>query len=144
MNNKTLNTCANIFLIIMVLGFVGGMGFLHYPFKIIELVQPYRVLNENKEVFRGDRLIYEVEYTKFYDTPATIYRNIICDDDNLVTLAPQKSNVPAGSHKIVRNDVVIPEKTSRSNCYLEVVLDYDWHKLRNIRYTFRTESFKVI
>jgi hypothetical protein len=144
MNTKTVNKIATALLLVMFTALVSIITYLVYPVNIISVVQPYKVLNENKEVVRGEKLVYEVEYTKHTDTPAVIYRNVVCDDGNLVTLSPVDSNVPRGEHKIVRSDVVIPGKTSLGMCKLSIVLDYEWSHIRDIRYNFETESFKVI
>jgi hypothetical protein len=112
-----------------------------FPVKIIDVVQPYKIVS--KVVKRGGVLTYEVEYKKYTNSPAIVYRNIICEDGNLVTLAPIESNVPKGDHKLVRSDVMVPMKTSLGECRLDVTLDYHVNMFRHKIYNFESESFEV-
>ena len=114
-----------------------------YPFKTVDLVQPIKVLNENREVAKGDDLRLEIDYVKHGSYPATSDKNILCADGNLVTLSSSETNLPAGKQKFMVM-VTVPAKTSFGPCYLEYVNVYHINPLRDIAKTWRTEIFTVV
>lgn len=123
-----------------VSGYIGWL--LFEPFQEPDVVQPFKVLNENKEVQRGGILYYEIEFRKYQEVPVSSTQNIICKDNNLVTLAPTHTNAPLGSHKTVA-EIVIPNKTSLGECYVAFENIYHVNKLKDVTRQRETEWFTV-
>ena len=95
------------------------------------------------EVSVGETLYWEVEYSKDNDYTVDINRNIICGDD-LVTLAPESTNVPQTERSLVTGSVVIPSKAGVGTCFVELRAEYHINKLRTIQKTFKTQEFDII
>jgi len=94
-------------------------------------------------VERGGVIQWEIEYTKTNDFPATIHRNIICEDGNLVTLASSVTNAPKGNHLKAINQLEVPLKTSLGVCYMELTADYEINNLRTVSRTYISQPFIV-
>lgn len=124
---------------------VAYVGFLHFqPFHEPDVVQPFPVLNENKTVERGGVLRYEAKLTKYSDVKVTNYKNIICKDGNLVTIADlnNTSKVPLGTHTVIGTQN-IPHKTSLGECKLVFDVIYHVNQLKDVERTRETEWFTV-
>lgn len=130
-------------IITAIIGLVYFFYLILYPFKTVDLVQPIKVLNENHEVQRGGDLILEIDYVKYGNYTVDSSKNIICDDGNLVTMANNTTNLPAGQQKFVVA-FTIPQKISLANCYLQYTNVYKVNPLRNITKVWATETFRVV
>lgn len=95
------------------------------------------------EVKKGETLTYTMEVNKRKQYSVDIHKNIVCEDGNLVTLAPVKTNIPLG-RQTVRPEVIIPAKASFSTCYIEITSVYEVNPLRNETQIMRTQNFKII
>jgi hypothetical protein len=92
----------------------------------------------------GQEIVWEVEFTKTNNYPATINRNIICADGNLVTLSSDETNVPESDRRIAKGSAFIPRKTSLGVCYIELKATYHINPIRDIQRTYVTRNFRVI
>ena len=95
------------------------------------------------EVKRGETISYVMEYDKRQSFPVDIYKNIVCDDGNLVTLAPKITNISIGRGKVTPT-IVIPEKTSLGICHVEIEHVYKINPVRTAHQSFSTDNFDVI
>lgn len=131
-----------ILLAFVLMGYVGYLMFK--PFHEPVVVQPFQILNENKEVHRGEVLQYEAELEKFQDVIVTSYKNIVCKDGNLVTLANfSDTRVPVGRHKVT-GEQVIPHKTSLGECKLTIDVTYHVSRLKDVHRHRETDWFFVL
>lgn len=96
------------------------------------------------EIKKGEEIFWEVEYSKTNNFPATINRNIICEDGNLITLASDEVNAPQAVRKIAKGSAFIPNKTSLGKCYVELAATYHINPLRNETKSYKTTTFNVI
>lgn len=119
------------------------MGWMLYaPIQLAEVYnEPFPV--RPTEVHLGEDLEFQVHFKKTGDYAVTSNRNIICDDGNLVTLAPKESNAPKGEYK-TWTSVTIPQKASVGECYLEMTNTYYINALRTEERELRTQSFTII
>lgn len=132
--------------IIICFLFVGHVSYLMFaPFDEPEIVQPFKVMNEDKTVQRGGTLHYEIILHKKQDVSVTSYQYIVCADGNLVTIAnsEQHTRAPVGKHSMVGAQNV-PHKTSLGECKLVVESTYHVTKLKDVNRTRETEWFTVI
>lgn len=110
-----------------------------------QLAHPWPVLNENKEVCRGETLDYRVHFIKHSDVRVTTGKHIECADGNLVTITspPSSSHLPLGEHNL-NGSQVIPDKISDGACVLVNVVTYHVNPLKETdEYRRETEEFYV-
>jgi hypothetical protein len=125
---------------IAILGVVGYMLFWPAPLPII-YNEPFPL--DKYEVERGGQISYLIHLNKRADYNAHLNRNIICDDGNLVTLAPQHSRISKGEHEVWVT-VTVPEKTSLGTCHLEMNNSYEINPIRTEYMTLISQDFEVI
>lgn len=130
---------------IMALNLISLMiviGALLVPVELPEIYnEPFPV--SPKVVQRGEVLTYVIEYNKTEMMQVDTHKNIICNDGNLVTMAPTHTAAPTGKHR-VEVDVTIPEKTSLGVCHIEITNTYHVNALRDENRTMQTQEFTVI
>lgn len=128
--------------IILVMN-VAAVGYVLYlTFGPAHLPVVYGVQTEKTEYARGDELTYTVDFKKFVERPVTTTRNIICEDGNLVTLAPVIDNAPLGNNRAVQS-ITLPMKTPISKCYLDFKATYPINFLRTETLSFISNTFNV-
>jgi len=136
MNHLTAVFMAINFATISVVGYM-----LFYPAPLpVVYNEPFPL--DKEHVARGEEISYLVHLNKLADYNAKLNRNIICDDGNLVTLAPQESRVGVGEHKIWVS-VTVPMKTSLGTCHLEMNNAYEINPLRTEYVDMRSQDFVV-
>jgi len=132
--------------IVLTMAFVLVVYFTYlifYPFKSIEFLQPFKVLNENSKVKRGGELLLEVEYIKYTEAASVVIRDIRCADGNRVTLTPTKSDVDKGEGKTVTS-INIPAKISLGVCTYHSTIVHEINHFRVIETIVVSEPFEVI
>lgn len=140
MNFTQKATVALLILNIIVVVMAGVM--LFWPAQLpIVYNEPFPVYPE--VVHKGDTLTYTMVVNKRKQYTVEVHKNIVCEDGNLVTLAPAKTNIPLGKQTI-RPEVIIPAKASYSTCYVEIESVYEVNPLRSETQIMRTESFKIV
>lgn len=136
---QKLTACMLLFNFIIV-GVLGYMLFWPVKFPII-YNEPFPV--SPSVVTRGEDITYTIEFEKFKEHRVDVFQNIICEDGNLVTLAPAKSSFPLGRHTIDVT-ITVPQKASVSTCYIELKSNYEINAIRIEHKTMRTQSFQII
>jgi hypothetical protein len=122
--------------------FVAVAYLLYWPAPLpIVYNEPFPL--DKTEVKRGEEISYFVHLDKRTQYAATLNRNIICDDGNLVTLASQESNAPVGEQQIWVS-ITVPMKTSLGTCHLEMNNAYHINPLRTEYVSLETQDFTVI
>lgn len=125
-----------------------GMGWFFYqqvkPVHIYENIdQPFKVLNENKVVYKGEPLIFEIHYIKNNEYPTDSTKTIECDDGNLVTIVGDSKVLPKGENTLISKNTIIPQKTSNGMCRLVFINVYKVGPLREEVLRLETEYFEV-
>jgi hypothetical protein len=132
---------------IMAFGIVFyGAYLLFYPIKYYESKQPYRIVNENKEVRVGENLIYEVEYCKYIDyLPQRVIRSLV---NGFVYDLPVSTagNFPKGCRTTQVNvPMIVPDSLAYNHEYhMQITVDYKLNILRTETRTFETEDFILL
>lgn len=117
--------------------------FLFYPYDIVHVKEPIKVINKDN-LKTGDFLELMIEYDKHLELPTHTIRTIQCKDGNLVTLTPTESNFPIGQNVVIENSTVIPQKTSvNTQCKLVLSVTFEPNFIRKITETYETEWFFV-
>ena len=142
LNNKLFYIAAWIAIILFGIMLLIVMFWLVYPYKTIEFKQPFQVMNENKEVKRGEDLVYVIDFVKYGNHTGHVTRDIICQD-NRVTLEGNVSNVPPGSG-VREARVNVPEKTSLGECKYRSTITYQVNPIRNVIVRLESEPFIVV
>lgn len=129
-----------------VLGFLAWIILLVYaPITVVESTyQPFKVLNEGKQVKAGELLKFNVDITKHKDLEADITRILECDVNGNITLGKALSSRKAGGIDDTIN-VPIPKYMPSDTCHLKNIACYNVNPLRtNECYDFYTEQFDII
>jgi hypothetical protein len=133
-------------LIVVVFANILAVYFLYlmfYPFKTLEVYDPVKVVG-SKVVKRGDQMVFEISYEKYVDVDVDRTRYVLCNDGNLVTIAPDSVILPSGSHMFKINHFVIPAKISNSTCHMVWNSVYHVNPIRTIVVSFKSEDFTVV
>lgn len=106
------------------------------------------VYNEPFPVFpdvvrKGESIYYTMDVNKRESFVADVHKNIICNDGNLVTLAPVATNIPVG-RRTITPEVTIPYKSSLGVCHIEIENTYYINPLRTETQAMRTQDFTII
>lgn len=140
-----MNLIQRLTLAILILNFifVGSIGYMLFSPVRLPIIynEPFPV--SSKTIHKGETLTYTIELNKRKPYTAERYRNIICADGNLVTLSPERSNLPLGRQS-VELEIIIPQKASFSTCYLELRYVYRINGLRTETQVMHTQDFTII
>ena len=111
------------------------------PYNPLEVMEPLKVLNEDKVVVAGEELHYEIVYSKNTDVKCYIYRRLI---DGVVynfpRIFPQN---PKGEYETT-TFLEIPKAIPEGNYIMESTACYQMNPIREVCVTYSTEEFKVI
>lgn len=119
---------------------------LFYPFRVIEVKQPLRIVT--KEVRPGGNLEYIVDYCKYGDYAATVVRTITCVGKDDVLSSP--INFPVSGTVTLpgcrQTHVIIPIPLSAKPgiCTLYTKPTYQVNPVRQIGITSQSEPFQII
>ena len=137
---KLMQTVAGIIVatsIFLVITFVFWSLYPYNPLKIN--VQPLPVIN--KEVKRGDSLVYNLDYCKSTDSSVLISRSFI---DGVIFSIP---DVTAKNLKGCRSNLIslqVPESIPVGDYYLKVTYKYKVNPIRTMLLEAVSEKFTVI
>jgi hypothetical protein len=132
-------------------GFMTALGlmllifyWLLIPCDVITTVQPVPVLNEDKTVSVGDRLLLRIDYDKKRPFPGRVAQNIICSSGNMAPIEEFTINLPVGKKNFVFDGVVVPSSMiAGDKCFLQQSVSYKVNPVREITYTFLSEKFTI-
>lgn len=131
----------SILMLIMLILLAMFMAF--YPFRVVEVQSPYPIINENRQVKRGEEIYYLVNYNKHMQVRAESTWFLECSDGSLITLAPTSTNFPIGRHTIIRN-TTIPTKVPLGECKIEQQIQFFVNPLQVQTFEFESEPFIVV
>lgn len=115
-----------------------------YPYPTPTIKEPIQILNQNKKIAIGDRIVMKLEVTKpaDYSPKGSVF--ITCNDGNLVTLAPLTTNLPVGSYTILNDKYTLPPKVAvGSECKFNFRNEYQVNPIRTVTGDWASETFKV-
>ena len=137
--HKKSNLIALISFIILVVIWLIYMVWWLFPYKTLEVGQPYQVISD--EVKQGGLLQYEIDYCKYTNKVATVRRQFV---DGIIYAIPEVSaNLPKGCDTEI-NSVKIPEELPVGTYTLEIVVEYQVNPIRVITHNLKTTPFKVV
>jgi hypothetical protein len=123
-------------IIFIIISAITIIVWLLYPYQVVQIKEPIRILNPNKEVAIGEPIIQELRINKPNDIPpANPTRVLLCEDGNLVTLAPLPGalNLPSGSYTLVNDRYTLPPKVSPGDrCIFVWTQTYEVNPIREI------------
>lgn len=115
---------------------------MFHPVELAEIYnEPFPIYPQ--EVKKGEELHYTIHFKKTKNYRVTSNKNIVCEDGNLVTLAPQTTNASLGEYK-ASSKIVIPENITLGVCYIEFKTTYHINPLRDMQRTLKTQKFTII
>lgn len=136
----------------LAIGFIAAVSMLMIawlvlPYQVTNIKVPIQILNDNKEVGIGEPIIQELKINKPNDiVPENPTRVLLCEDGNLVTLAPLPTvlNLPVGKYTLINDRYVLPPKVALGeSCVFVWRQSYRVNPIRVIPVEWRSESFKV-
>jgi hypothetical protein len=120
---------------------------LLYPYKVSSIDVPINIVNKDNQVQLGHSIIQELKIDKPNNIPPTnATRVLICDNGELVTLAPIPSalNLPIGTYTLINDRYILPKQVPvGSMCSFVWTQDYKVNPIRSISVEWRSELFKV-
>lgn len=114
---------------------------LFYPYRPIE-VKYVKILDSDQILHPGEKLTYEVEFTKTMELPATVSRSLV---NNIIVNFPSFTSYMPMGHKIVRDFIDLPSFIDTDHYKLVLSFDYvvsDFPK-RTVRYRAESNLFEV-
>lgn len=121
------------------------IGLMIYPFKIQEVDQPVKVLNENHQVKRGESPILQAHIKKYVSIGSTIYPAILCDDGTYITYPERASNVPEGEGTYtLPNLYPVPLDTPLTTCHTIATDVFQLNIFRSKTFIHHSEGFQII
>jgi len=134
-------------IIFIIVAAITIIAWLLLPYEVTQIKEPIRILNQNKEVRIGEPIIQELKIDKPNDiAPANLTRLLICENGNLVTLAPLPNalNLPIGEYTLINDRYILPPKvTVGDTCVFIWRQTYEVNPIREIPVEWRSETFKV-
>jgi hypothetical protein len=122
--------------------FIGTLAYWHlHEYKIIDVKQPAKILNEGKVVKRGEIVSYELDYTKYDPVSARVRRQL--ENDRSVCLMEGSGVAKMGKNTTIV-DVTIPPNIWPGKYYLHTYYEYDVNPIKTVKYDYKTEWFEVL
>lgn len=116
-----------------------------FPFKIQVVELPLTILNENKEVRRGEYLKLQVHIKKYIDKPSVISPSILCENGYYYIYPNLTSNMPMGEETfIVSNIYQIPQDAPLGECVVRATDSFKLNIFRENTTVQESEEFKVV
>lgn len=122
-----------------------GVFWAIYPYQTADVEQPIKIMNPNKEIAIGDKIIMQLKIDKPSDIKPGGRRFITCNDGNLVTLATLVTRLPSGTYTYI-NDAytLLPKIAAGSRCTFHFVNEYRVNPIRVIEKEWVSEQFLVL
>jgi len=116
-----------------------------YPTKIQEVELPLTILNENKEVRRGEFLKLQIHIKKYIDNPSVVSPTILCENGYYYVYPNVTSNMPMGEQIfIVSNIYQIPIDAPIGVCVVRATDSFKLNIFRENTTVQESEQFKVV
>ncbi len=116
---------------------------LHFPYCVIKVNQPIKVINENKTVERDDNLQLLISYKKYYQKEGfVIYQLYNIDNGSAYTILSEYSNLEKGERVIVKS-IKIHDYIAVGRYYCVITAKYDF-RFQTVLAYFKSEQFKIV
>ena len=117
-----------------------------FPYRTADVGEPMLVLNEDKEIKRGEMLKIELTFTKYTNVTPEVSRNVFCLDDSVHF--PQSQPVTGTARPVgtftARPVYDLPDTVpSDVLCFFQFTNEYEVNPIRTITKVWRSESFIV-
>lgn len=130
-------------ILLMAMGIILYVGYLlFHPFKTMDVVEPIKIVNENKEVKVGEPIKSELEFCRYTDRIATV--TTVLEGPIQITYPPKESRLDPGCRTIVGGSTSVQEYTPPGEYRLKIVAEYKMNPIRTITKVFYTEEFNVV
>lgn len=141
-----------VFGYLLTIGIILGSQYTWYAFldshQVPELKQPFIVLNENKEVRKGDYLRLEITFRKPEPLYVTSTRQITCSNGDIVVLGANTAQLPVTDEwQTVNISVALPETLNLEpdqTCIYQVRGTADLDRYENYTADLVSEPFKLV
>lgn len=128
-----------LILVSLLVGLIFYWSFKPYNILAHEIV-PYELVKDTYKT--GEKLEYRVKFCKYTDDKAVIFGSYI--NGVIKNLPAVDVALTGGCYEVISNDKVLPEElTPGPHRYCETII-YHVNPIRDIPYTFCTESFLII
>lgn len=122
-----------------------GVFWAVYPYETADVEQPIKIVNPNKEIAIGDKIIMELKIDKASNIKPGGRRFITCNDGNLVTLSSLVTRLPSGTYTYINDQyVLLPKVQPNSRCTFHFVNEYRVNPIRVIEKEWVSEQFLVL
>lgn len=134
-----LDNSAFIVLILLLLSGLLSIFIYLYPFDVLEVHSPYKVLTPT--VRAGDNLQYQVDSVKKLDFPS----DMACYfEDGVIYKLPQMYSNDKMGHNNFVIEMVVPATLQPSEYRLHCEINYHITTIKTVHYEYYTEYFQVI
>lgn len=123
---------------IITFGFGVNIYFQYYPFHIIDIHSPLKILTP--KVKQGKVVIYLLDYCLYKSYPITVSRSLV--DGTLIELPTNREVLPIGCHQIPMQ-VPIPSGSSPGVYYINGIKSFLVTQTRKIDVSFTTDKFEI-
>lgn len=138
MKHVNLFLYTSMLFITIALDYMAFLAF--YPFKTIELEQPYTILNE--EVRAGDIVEYMLIYCRYTNADVSIHHQIR-SDTALLPLTSLPVRLREGCGETIKS-VSIPKHAPKGTYILEETVTYHVNPFQDITLHFFSYPFEII
>lgn len=141
MKEKIWSIGWRIYLVINISVLVILAFWLLYPYDVISVESPIKIMNKDKTVRAGGMLIYEVKYDKKMDVSGRLTRKLV--NSYVVDLRPSIVTHGVGKGRAL-NVLHVPEWASDGEYYMTWSAEYKVNPIRTVRVTRQSEEFTVV
>lgn len=125
-------------IIMLTTGYSSYLSF--YPFKTLEVNS---ATIKVKEIKAGDLLTYTVDYCKYTDKPATVYRTLHSIDESQTIPFPSVSTISQPGCHVTDVPLQTFPSIKSGMYYLLVDVDFAINSQRDIHVKFITNNFEI-
>jgi hypothetical protein len=123
------------------------IAWLLLPYDVVQIKEPIKILNPNKQIAIGEPIIQELKIYKPNDqAPANASRLLVCENGRLINLAvvPNVLNLPIGEYTLTNDRYLLPSSVLPGDkCVFVWRQTYEVNPIREIPVEWRTETFTV-
>jgi len=146
--NKNLFHLINSLMIILFVFIIIHSVIYFYPFKTIDMLQPFQIMNSSKEIKKGDIVFIKMDYYKYIDSPATTTKYLIGENmyggQVTISVASTITDNTKGKHVLI-SGTVIPYAVPHGEYKMVYLIVYElFGGFKKITRTFESDFFRVI
>jgi len=117
-------------------------------YKTADIDEPIKILNPDKQIAPGEKIVMELHITKYNLYPVKTYNAILCDNGRIYIIGSMvpsgKASLPVGSFVRVQDTYSLPNDVEAGTvCHFEFQNTYEVNPVRNIIKTWKSEDFSV-